>query len=155
MAYLNNYGINLGVRTGVIENLERGQRPGKYFNLSDPSFNQCDQGLGRFNFDPVMFGDHCRGEGNTLQPPLLQQQQFNSVQTSQILNQIPINAIPLHKADFTKPPPGFPVNTPTRPLLIDTRAAAPNTSQMGGYAASLANSNLEYNDYEGKVWINT
>ena len=150
MAYLNNYGLNLGVRTGVIGDLERGQRPVKYFSLSDPSFNQCEQGLGRFNFDPVMFGNQCRGVGNN-QPPLLPPQP-HSVQTHQILNQIPINVVPLHKANLTKPPPGFPIHTPSRPLLIDTRAAAPHTSQMGGYTASLANSNLENNDYEGTVY---
>ena len=148
MAYVNNYGLNLSVRTGVIGDLERAHKPVKYFSISDPSFNQCDQGLGRFNFDPGMYGDQGRGDGS-LQPPL-RQQHPHSVHTSQILNQMPINVVPLHKADFTRPPPGFPVHTPNRPLLIDTRAAAPH--QSGGYAASLANSNLEYNDYEGKVY---
>ena len=103
--------------------------------------------MGRFNFDPGMYGDHGRG-GGSIQPPL-RQQQPHSVQTSQILNQMPINVVPLHEADLTRPP-GFPVHTPNRPLLIDTRAAAPHHS--GGNAASLANSNWEYNDYEGKVF---
>ena len=30
MAYSNNYGFNLGIRTGVLRDLDRGQRPEKY-----------------------------------------------------------------------------------------------------------------------------
>ena len=146
MAYTHDYGLNLGVRTSVIDDLERGHRPVKYFNISDPSFNQSDQSLGRFNSG--LYDDHQSGRWDASRQPR-RQQPPNSAQTFQTLNQMPINIIPLHEADFTRPPPGFYTHTPNRPVLIDTRATAPH--QAGSSAASLANI-WDYNEYEGKVF---
>ena len=69
MAYANDFGFNLGIRTGVLRDLDRGQRPEKYICLSDPSYNHSEEGLGRFNFDPGS-GSHVRG-GSTFPPHVL------------------------------------------------------------------------------------
>ena len=79
MAYMNNYGLNLGDRTSVIGNFDRGQRPSIYFSLSDPSLSQAEEGLGRFNFDSVGFIDHVMGQ---TQPQL--QWQFHNFQPNRV-----------------------------------------------------------------------
>ena len=57
MTYINNYGFNLGDRSNVLGNFDRGQRASKYFRLLDPSLSQAKEGLVRFNFDSVGFND--------------------------------------------------------------------------------------------------
>ena len=93
MAYTNNYGFNLGIRTGVLRDLDRGQRPEKYISLSDPSYNHSEEGLGRFNFDSGNI-NHIRG--GTLRP----------TQTPEGLHYLDQNSnvIPLHLADMSRPP---------------------------------------------------
>ena len=64
MAYSNNYGFNRDDRANTIGDFDRGQRASKYFRLSDPSLNQAEGGLGRFNFDSMGCRDNLMGQGN-------------------------------------------------------------------------------------------
>ena len=128
MAYANDFGFNLGVRTGVMRDLDRGQRPAKYISLSDPSYNHSEEGLRRFNFDSGSGVSHARGESSSLPPPSLQ---HHSAQVPRgeglaprYLNQFPSNVVPLHLADLSRPPPGFSMSTPINPLLLNARSTS-------------------------------
>ena len=82
--------------------------------------------------------------------PQLPAQQGGGV--SQRMNQVPTNVVPLQDADFTKTPPGFPISTPSRPCLFDSRIGTPQLSHLGVYAPSVSNDTLENNkEYESTV----
>ena len=155
MAYANDFGFNLGIRTGVLRDLDRGQRPEKYISLSDPSYNHSEEGLGRFNFDPGSI-NHVRG-GTLFPPHVLQQQQFSAggQQTPRVphyLNQTP-NVIPLHMADLSRPPPGLSRSFTSNPLPPNT-TSVPYQPHWGGSFTPLSESiNDNEDDYEGMVFI--
>ena len=146
MAYANDYGFNLGVRTGVLRDLDRGQRPEKYISLSDPSYKHSKEGLGRFNFDPGSGVCHARGCIN-VPPPSLQQY------SDHYLNQFP-NVIPLHMADLSRPPPGFSMSTPSNPLRPNATSVS-YQPHLGGSYTPLSDSTLNNNadEYKGIVFI--
>ena len=158
MAYTNNYGFNLGIRTGVLRDLDRGQRPEKYISLSDPSYNHSEEGLGRFNFDSGNI-NHIRG--GTLRPTHLlqqqQQQQFRAgdQQTPEVphyLNQNP-NVIPLHLADLSRPPPVLSRSFTSNPVPPNT-TSIPYQPNWGGSFTPLSESiNDNEEEYEGMILV--
>ena len=142
MAYSNNYGFNLGIRTGVLRDLDRGQRPEKYISLSDPSYNHSEEGLGRFNFDSGNI-NHIRG--GTLRPT-------QTPQWPHYLDQNP-NVIPLHLADMSRPPPVLSRSFTSNPLPPNT-TSVPYQPHWGGSFTPLSESiNDNEDDYEGMVFI--
>ena len=153
MAYANDFGFNLGIRTGVLRDLDRGQRPEKYISLSDPSYNHSEEGLGRFNFDPGS-GSHVRGGGSNFPPHALQQQQFSAQipRVPRYLNQIP-NVVPLHMADLTRPPPGLLMSFPSNPLPPNATSAPYQPHWGGSYTPLSDNINDNEDEYEGMVFI--
>ena len=172
MAYNNNFGFTLGDRASLITDFDRGQRPSKYTRLSDPSFN--DEGLGRFNFDSISSVAHvASGPCNNpfVQPqqqqqplPLQQQQQQQQQQYCNLppstgggggmafhmRQQLPL-IIPLHQADFSKLPPGFPISSPSKPLLFSPVMGSHGPCHTGIYTGSFSNDIVDPNDYEGNV----
>ena len=150
MAYTNNYGFNLGIRTGVLRDLDRGQRPEKYISLSDPSYNHSEEGLGRFNFDSGNI-NHIRG--GTLHP--MQQFRAGDQQTPEVphyLNQNP-NVIPLHLTDLSRPPPVLSRSVTSNPVPSYT-TSIPYQPNWGGSFTPLAESiNDNEEEYEGMILV--
>ena len=140
MAYSNNYGFNLGIRTGVLRDLDRGQRPEKYISLSDPSYNHSEEGLGRFNFDSGNI-NHIRG--GTLRPT-------QTPQWPHYLDQNP-NVIPLHLADMSRPPPVLSRSAPNNPVPPFSTSIPPNWGGSFTPVAETINDNEE--EYEGMILV--
>ena len=142
MAYSNNYGFNLGIRTGVLRDLDRGQRPEKYISLSDPSYNHSEEGLGRFNFDSGNI-NHIRG--GTLRPT-------QTPQWPHYLDQNP-NVIPLHLADMSRPPPVLSRSAPNNPVPPFS-TSIPYQPNWGGSFTPVAESiNDNEEEYEGMILV--
>ena len=169
MAYNNSFGFNLGQRTGLINDFERGQRPSKYTRLSDYDINHAEQSLGRFNFDSVGQSDNPFA-GRQWQIPLAQQQpqQPHQQQQQQQPNSAPfvvgsgrrthsmnhsVNIIPLNQVDFSVPPPRYtPVSLSSNPLLLNAGRSTHCPANIGhSYAASISNDSVDNTEiYEGK-----
>ena len=142
MAYCNNYGFNLGVRTGILRDLDRGQRPEKYISLSDPSYNHSEEGLGRFNFDSGNI-NHIRG--GTLRPT-------QTPERPHYLDQNP-NVIPLHLADMSRPPPVLSRSAPNNPVPPFS-TSIPYQPNWGGSFTPLSESiNDNEEEYEGMILV--
>ena len=140
MAYSNNYGFNLGVRTGILRDLDRGHRPEKYISLSDPSYNHSEEGLSRFNFDSGNL-NHIRG--GTLRPT-------QTPQRPHYVDQNP-NIIPLHLADMSRPPPGFSNSAPRNPVPTFSSSVPPNWG--GSFTPVSESMNDNEDDYEGMILV--
>ena len=143
MAYMNNYGFNLGDRTSVIGNFDRGQSPPYNYSLWDPGLSQAEEGLGRYNFDSVGFIDHVMGQ---TQPQL--QWQFHNFQPNWVEGSLTvwIRFLPMSfpcKMQTLLSHLGFPISTPSWPLLFDLRISTPHLSHLGVYAPSVSNGTLK------------
>ena len=139
MTYSNNYGFNLGVRTGILRDLDRGQRPEKYISLSDPSYNHSEEGLSRFNFDS---GNLNYIRGGTLHP-------MQTPQRPNYVDQNP-NIIPLHLADMSRPPPGFSNPAPRNPVPAFS-CVPPNCGGSFTPVSDYRNDNED--EYEGMILV--
>ena len=142
MAYSNNYGFNLGVRTGILRDLDRGQRPEKYISLSDPSYNHSEEGLGRFNFDSGNI-NHIRG--GTLRPT-------QTPQWPHYLDQNP-NVIPLHLADMSRPPPVLSRSAPNNPVPPFSTSIPYQPNWGGSFTPVAETINDNEEEYEGMILV--
>ena len=142
MAYCNNYGFNLGVRTGILRDLDRGQRPEKYISLSDPSYNHSEEGLGRFNFDSGNI-NHIRG--GTLRPT-------QTPQWPHYLDQNP-NVIPLHLADMSRPPPVLSRSAPNNPVPPFSTSIPYQPNWGGSFTPVAETINDNEEEYEGMILV--
>ena len=142
MAYSNNYGFNLGIRTGVLRDLDRGQRPEKYISLSDPSYNHSEEGLGRFNFDSGNI-NHIRG--GTLRPT-------QTPQWPHYLDQNP-NVIPLHLADMSRPPPVLSRSAPNNPVPPFSTSIPYQPNWGGSFTPVAETINDNEEEYEGMILV--
>ena len=142
MAYCNNYGFNLGVRTGILRDLDRGQRPEKYISLSDPSYNHSEEGLGRFNFDSGNI-NHIRG--GTLRPT-------QTPERPHYLDQNP-NVIPLHLADMSRPPPVLSRSAPNNPVPPFSTSIPYQPNWGGSFTPVAETINDNEEEYEGMILV--
>ena len=142
MVYSNNYGFNLGIRTGVLRDLDRGQRPEKYISLSDPSYNHSEEGLGRFNFDSGNI-NHIRG--GTLRPT-------QTPQWPHYLDQNP-NVIPLHLADMSRPPPVLSRSAPNNPVPPFSTSIPYQPNWGGSFTPVAETINDNEEEYEGMILV--